>query len=605
MLGFVRLARLEVGRATEAFERAIALDPAAPLPRLGLGLARIRRGDLSGGRQELEIAVALDPGDALLRSYLGKAYYEERRPQPAASQLDRAEALDPTDPTAYLYNAVLLQSVNRPVAALDALERSIERNDNRAIYRSRLLLDADRATRSVNLGRIYDDLGFEQLALLEGYRSLAEDPTSDSAHRFLSDAYAAVPRHEMARVSEVLQSQLYQPLNLHPVPPQIAFSEPAVLGVSGLSRAIAAPGSAAILAAGPGDPAFNEFNQLFERNGLSILASGLVGSNETYADQVVLSALHGPFSISVGQLHSETQGFRPNNDLTRDAYNVLAQLAVGPGTSLLAELRYDDIEQGDLVLAFDPENFDPKLRQKDQIRSARLGARHAFTPGSELIGTVAYLDGEFSASFGPDIDIKTDLRAWVGELQHAFRWRRLRLVSGVGHVDGDRTDVLRFINSEKQDDISIDRFEDEFQRTNGYLYALLRWPDPVTWTLGLSADRFKSGDAELQSRPDQPEAWHPLDADSRHDASRGDLSELKGSLVSNQTIEPTQVAGFNQFFDDFDGTDAWRYGVGVDQKLGSRAAVGAEFSARELTVPFLEFTREEAPITRRATWRSS
>ena len=61
---------------------------------------------------------------------------------------------------------------------------------------------------------------------------------------------------------------------------------------------------------------------------------------------------------------------------------------------------------------------------------------------------------------------------------------------------------------------------------------------------------------------------------------------LKGPVVSNQTIEPTQVAGFNQFFDDFDGTDAWRYGVGVDQKLGARAAIGAEFSARELTIPF-------------------
>ena len=118
------------------------------------------------------------------------------------------------------------------------------------------------------------------------------------------------------------------------------------------------------------------------------------------------------------------------------------ELAVGPATSVLAEFRYDDIEHGDLVLPFDPVNFDPAFRQKERIRSARLGARHAFTPGSELIGTVAYLDGDFSAHLAPDFDIKTDLRAWVGELQHAFRWGRLRLVSGVGHVDGDRSDVV-------------------------------------------------------------------------------------------------------------------------------------------------------------------
>ncbi len=155
VLGFVRLARLETGRAADAFERAIGLDGAAPLPRLGRELTRIRRGDLAGGREELEIAVSLDPGDALLRSYLGKAYYEERRPKPATSELERAEAVDPADPTPWFYQAILLQSVNRPVEALESLERSIALNDNRAVYRSRQLLDEDLAARGASLGRIF------------------------------------------------------------------------------------------------------------------------------------------------------------------------------------------------------------------------------------------------------------------------------------------------------------------------------------------------------------------------------------------------------------------------------------------------------------------
>ena len=62
--------------------------------------------------------------------------------------------------------------MNRPVEALQDLQKSIELNDNRAVYRSRLLLDEDLAARSATLGRIYTDLGFQQLALVEGWKSL-------------------------------------------------------------------------------------------------------------------------------------------------------------------------------------------------------------------------------------------------------------------------------------------------------------------------------------------------------------------------------------------------------------------------------------------------
>ena len=42
---------------------------------------------------------------------------------------------------------------------------------------------------------------------------------------------------------------------------------------------------------------------------------------------------------------------------------------------------------------------------------------------------------------------------------------------------------------------------------------------------------------------------------------------LKRTLITDQTLEPTQVAGFNQFFDDSMLTDAWRYGGAIDQKF--------------------------------------
>src|SRR5207253_6952326 len=136
---FAYLARIDTPAAKASFERAIELDEADPLPRLGLGLAKIRDGDLEAGRQEIEIATSLDPGTSLIRSYLGKAYYEEKRDKLAGIQFDLAKELDPNDPTAWFYDAIRKQTINKPVEALEDLEKSIALNDNRAVYRSRLL----------------------------------------------------------------------------------------------------------------------------------------------------------------------------------------------------------------------------------------------------------------------------------------------------------------------------------------------------------------------------------------------------------------------------------------------------------------------------------
>jgi hypothetical protein len=182
-----------------------------------------------------------------------------------------AKELDPQDPTPWFYDAIAKQTTNRPVEALRNLQKSIDLNDNRAVYRSRLLLDADLAARSASLARIYTDLGFQQLALVEGWKSVNTDPTNFSAHRFLADSYAVLPRHEIARVSELLQSQLLQPLNLTPIQPRLAESNLFLIS-----------------AQGPGALSFNEFNPLFTRDRLTLQVSGLGGEQDTWA-----SALEG------------------------------------------------------------------------------------------------------------------------------------------------------------------------------------------------------------------------------------------------------------------------------------------------------------------------
>ena len=340
VLGFAAVVEFDTARAKAAFDRAIAINSANPQPRLGLGLARIRDGDLEAGRNDIEIAVALDPDSSLLRSYLGKAYFEEKRDFLAADQFGMAKQLDPADPTPWLYDAILKETENRPVEALRDLQTSIRLNDDRAVYRSRELLDADRAARGASLARIYNDLGFEQLGLNEATHSLTLDPANSSAHRFLSDVYATQSRREIARASELLQAQLFQEINLNPVQPSLAETNLDL-----------------ITRDGPARPGFNEFNAMFERNQVQVNSASQFGDHETRGEEVTVSGIFNQFSASVGQFWYETDGFRDNNDYEHAIYDAFAQAALTPWLNVQAEGNHAQKPGRRFALQFRPEKL--------------------------------------------------------------------------------------------------------------------------------------------------------------------------------------------------------------------------------------------------------
>ena len=79
---------------------------------------------------------------------------------------------------------------------------------------------------------------------------------------------------------------------------------------------------------------------------------------------------------------------------------------------------------------------------------------------------------------------------------------------------------------------------------------------------------------------------------------------LKRTLVTDQTLEPTQVAGFNQFFDDINGTSAWRYGAAVDQRFSANIYGGVEVTKGDLEVPYLDFSGAN-PTAGRVPWQEA
>ena len=121
---------------------------------------------------------------------------------------------------------------------------------------------------------------------------------------------------------------------------------------------------------------------------------------------------------------------------------------------------------------------------------------------------------------------------------------------------------------------------------NLYTYSIINYPKDVTWTIGASADFFKGGSLDLdrdQFNPKFGMTWSPFSGTTLRAAA---FRTLNRTLISNQTLEPTQVAGFNQFFDEYEGVKAWVYGIGIDQKFSPVVYGGVEFSKRDLDVPF-------------------
>jgi tetratricopeptide (TPR) repeat protein len=598
VLGFAYLLRVDTAAAKAAFEKAIALDQADSLSRLGLGLTKIRESNFEEGRRDIEIAASLDPNNSIVRSYLGKAYYEEKRTEAAERDYAVAKQLDPQDPTPYFYDAILKQTTNRPVEALQDMEKAIDLNDNRAVYRSRLELDADLAARSASLARIYSDLGFQQLALVEGWKSVNTDPANFSAHRFLADSYSILPRHEIARVSELLQSQLLQPLNMTPIQPQLAESNLLLLS-----------------AAGPGSLSFNEFNPIFNRNGVTFQTSAMAGENDTYGGEAVLAAIYKKLSFSLGGFRFQTDGWRKNADQKDNIGNAFMQVELSPSTSLQAEYRYRNIEFGDLQLRFFRENFFRGQRNNEERNFFRVGARHDLSPSSILLASFSFQhadsrlrDKQFPVFPFTSVDFRLlNERGFGTEVQHLFRSRLLNLTTGIGyfHIDGILRSTLGTVLPPPDDILPQPPQDNSPRHLNVYSYAYIALLKSLTVTFGASVDRiigqFPGDDISGQFNPKFGVTWNPLaDTTIRAAAFRA----VKRTLITNATLEPTQVAGFNQFFDDINLSESWRYGIAIDQKFAKTIFGGVEFSKRDLDVPFVQFGAG-APSNQEADWNEN
>jgi Tfp pilus assembly protein PilF len=557
VLGFAYLVDVDAIAAKTAFERAVALDQADPLPHLGLGLANIREGDLAAGRQQLEIAAILDPGSSLVRSYLGKAYYEERRDALASTQFEAARRLDPNDPTPWFYDAIAKQTANRPVEALESFEKSVELNGNRGVYRSRLLLDQDEAARRASLARSYNELNLPELAITEATKSLVLDITDPAAHRFLSDVYAIQPRQEIARASELLQAQLREPLSGVPFQAQLSNDRLFTLRT-----------------AGPTNLGLNEFGTLYAANGVDAELYGTAGTQDTWGVQPVVFARSDRVALGMSFLRFKTDGWRPNNDLDRIERDVVFQALLTSSTSLHLEYISADETAGDQVSRFDPENFASDIRDRANRNEFRAGLRQVVDASSDILLVATHQDLRSRTDIFPGFSLDIENDSTKVEVQYAKQQPGWSLSIGGTYLRADTTE-----------DIFGDVVLSNPEHYNAYAYSTLAFARslPVV-QLGVSYDHLRSRDTGERSQvnPKLGIVWSLSDAVTVRGAA---YRVMKRRISSEQGLEPTQVAGFNQYFDDANGTDARGAAASIDARLTSRLRVGAQVSGRDLRVP--------------------
>jgi len=353
--GFIFAAQGQPRKAREWFNRAIAADAALGNAWLGRGLVRIHLGDKSGGREDLLVAAALEPQRAELRSYLGKAYVHSGDDVRAKRELDLAKKLDPNDPTAWLYSALLNQQDNQINDAIRDLEKSQELNDNRSVYRSKMLLDEDSAVRSANLAWIYQDAGMFDRSMNEAGRAVSSDYADYSAHLFLGNSY----------------DQLRDPnwANLR-------YETPASTEM--FLANLLAPTSAGIMTSVTSE---KPYAKLFDQDRVGVI------SDTTYLDRGAWTE-HGAqygtsdiLSYNLEANYSSDPGQRPNEYRTERDLDLYLKFQLTPKDSFFFNAEQADIDWGNVNEYYKAPRSNPSGVDEVQAPNFYLGYHHEWAPG--------------------------------------------------------------------------------------------------------------------------------------------------------------------------------------------------------------------------------
>ena len=602
--GFLLAAQNRISAAISQFDQAIEIDSALGNAWLGHGLCLIRQGHREEGLRDLLVAASLESQRSLLRSYLGKAFADTGDDDHATKELVLSKQLDRNDPTGWLYSALLKQQQNRINEAISDLEASQERNDNRSLFRSRLLLDEDRAVRSANLASIYRDAGMTEVSLREAARAVTYDYANDSAHLFLSDSYNELRdptrfnlRYETVWFNELLLANLLSPI-----------------GAGRLSQHLSQ----------------QEYSRLFEADGL-----GLANSTRGRSDEKSVTELASQFgtfgrtSYSLDLDYETKKGVRPNNDLDVIEWYTTVKQQLSSQDTLLALVKYEDYHSGDNFQYYYPANSARRHFRFDEYQHPIVvgGWHHEWSPGMHTLILGGRLENEqfFSDRQAPqlllepttpygvdsvpfDVRYHGTLEIYTAELNQIFQWNRLSLSLGARYQFGTFQTSAQLFNPGRlqlffNGTPTNTTASEDFDRITGYAYLTAEPLEHLWLTAGLAYDDItypsnfrnppiSSGqDHRSQVGPKAALVWEV----NPQATVRGVFTRSLGgvSLDESYRLEPTQLAGFPQTFrslisESVVGSVAapeyQTFGLALDLKLPCQTYAGIQLEGLETDI---------------------
>jgi hypothetical protein len=403
-----------------------------------------------------------------------------------------------------------------------------------------------------------------------------------------------------------------------------------------------------ITAGGPGSAGFSEFTPLFERDKTQFNISGFGGNKSTSGGEMVVSSVFDRYSVSAGAFDYDTNGFRDNNNLHHEIYNVFGQAAISPKLNVQVEFGHRKSDSGDLAQNFGEDDFDPNFDRDFDEKSGRFGLRYTPNPRSNLLFSAIYSDRDQDTDtdaqsiaedavvglvIGPPFvpnpfppppfiptttevtgDVAFDTSSVTStheisrqfETQHLYQGEFLNTIVGVTHAEIDQKfrvttnlsimpptlapGTIPVVPSVSITDKS--KIKPTIRDTRGYAYGNFNLPTEVTWTLGMSYHDYDEDDINFgRFNPKLGVKWAVTDSLQLRAAW---FKVVKPALASNRTLEPTQLAGFNQFFDDTNATRSERAAIAADWKVNQDVYLGTELSRRELKTPEFSITEQNA-----------
>ncbi len=565
--GFLLAAKNQTTAALAEFDRALAVDSALGNAWLGRGLCRIRNGDLKAGREDLLIAAAMEPQRAVLRSYLGKAFSNVGDTPHAQHELNLAKQLDPNDSTAWLYSALLNEQNNQLNDAVTDLEKSQTLNQNRSVYRSSLLLDQDRAVRSANLARIYDEAGLGDVAVREAARAVTADYGNFSAHLFLANSYEQLRaanafdlRYETPAYSEYLLANLLGPADGH---------------------LLAQPVSQ------------QEYTRLFDHDNYGFSTDTKYLSRGAIDQYAAFYGTQKNTSYAVESDYKNDPGQTPNGSQTSSLFSLKLKQMLTPNDGLFFEILDMHRNCGDLSQRYDPKQADLGLKSEEkQEPSVMIGLNHKWSETQDTLVLASFFNDNYrvndpagstyllaadtngvpTALFPIDLTQNYNCHLTVSslELQQLIHGEFLQTVAGIR---------LQYANNQLTDSQTINvgnasSFESYFgnpgtvitrqslklesERVSPYLYEYWQVAEKVQLIGGLSYDyQMQPKNSMLAPLSNQQNALHQLSpklalvwTPQKNSTIRVAYTRSLSGVDLDQSVrlEPSQIAGFVQAY---------------------------------------------------------